>query len=122
MSMSKKKPKRSQAYWPVIGLVLAGTSGVFAWFLAPEVNKILARSLTSYPPAGVSPENLRLFMAGILFVVFVLLASLVVAASAPRKKSAINEKGLLKERVELVNDKKLRKLRQKQINRMNKSG
>lgn len=120
--MGKPKPRSKMApWWPVIGLLLVIAVGFLSWVVAPEANRFLARTLPNYPPPGVTGQTLNLIMTAILFVVIVLLVSLVVAAAAPKKKSAVNEPQLLKDRAKLIEEKKKQKLRQRQINRMNKS-
>ncbi|MBL8162312.1 MAG: hypothetical protein JNJ61_10035 [Anaerolineae bacterium] len=120
--VGKPKPRSATArWWPVIGLVLVIAVGFLSWVIAPEANRFLARTLPNYPPPGVTGQTLNLIMTGILFVIVVLLVSLVVAASAPKKKSVVNEPQLMKDRAKLLDEKKKQKLRQRQINRMNKS-
>jgi hypothetical protein len=107
-----------QAYGPAIGLLLAIAVGILAWFLAPEVDKILIRSLPNF--REIAPNTLRIFTTVVMFIVFVLLVSLIVAAAVPKKKSAINEKGLIKEREDMIKEKKMTKLRRQHMNRMNR--
>jgi hypothetical protein len=119
MSLGKpKKRTKMQAYGPIIGLLLAGSFGVLSWFLAPEIDKILARSLPNF--REMKADQLRIATTVIMFVIFVLLASLIVAAAAPRKKSMVNERGLVKDRAEMIKEKKLTKIRRQQMNKMNK--
>lgn len=117
--MNSRKPQpRGKAYWPVLGLLLAASAGALAFIAAPGVNEFLGRSLPSYPEAT---SQLNLIMTVILFVIFALIGSLIVAAAAPRKKSAVTEVGLIKDRKVMVNDKKARKIRQREINREGRS-
>jgi hypothetical protein len=117
--MDKRKPQpKGKAYWPVLGLLLALSAGALAFIAAPSVNEFLGRSLPSYPKAT---NQLNLIMTVILFVIFALIGSLLVAVAAPRKKNAVTEVGLIKDRKVMVNEKKIRKLRQKEINREGRS-
>ncbi|MEZ4666715.1 MAG: hypothetical protein R3E39_02130 [Anaerolineae bacterium] len=119
--MENRKPQpRGKAFWPVLGLLLALSAGALAFVAAPGVNELLGRSLRSYPKATAG-NHLDLIMTAILFVIFALIGSLIVAIAVPKKKSTVTEVGLIKDRKMMVNDKKARKERQKQINRDNRS-
>lgn len=114
----KAKEARKQAFWPLIGFVLAIASGVMAFVLAPEVNKLLRKSLPNF--RQIAEKDAQLFTTGVLFIVFVLLASLVVAAAVPRKKDIVSNKAMADERQDLLKEKRITKLRRKQMNKMNK--
>jgi len=118
MNVNKGQEKKRQAYWPVLGLLLALSAGVLAYIAAPAVNQALDRSLPNFPTPN---SQLNLIMTVILFVIFALIGSLIVAAAAPKKKTIVNEVKLAKERKELVQEKKVRKLRQREINRQGKA-
>lgn len=122
MALQKPKKTRSQSFLPVLGFFLILACAVMAFFLGPAVVDWLDSSnvIRGFPPRGVPTENINWILRGILFVVFALLASLLVAAAAPKKKSAVTEKKLTKERQEMVNEKRARKLRQAKMNKMNK--
>jgi hypothetical protein len=120
MTTPRKKKSKMQAYGPAVGLLLALAAGVLAYFLSFSVDDILKQHLAGFKqmPAG----QLQIFTTVVIFVVFVLLVSLIVAASVPRKKSVINEKQLAKDREEMLKEKRMTKLRREQMNRMNKGG
>jgi hypothetical protein len=121
--MGKKPDKtRTQSFWPVLGALLILASGVLAFFLGPVVVDWLDKSnvIRGFPPAGVPRVNLYWILRGIVFVILGLLASLLVAASAPKKKSTVTEVKLIKERQAMVNEKKARKMRQQLMNKQNK--
>jgi hypothetical protein len=122
MGQKPAKKSRTQAFWPVLGLMLIIACGAIAYFVGPEVVKWLDSSnvIRGFPPAGVPRANLDWILRGIVFVVLALLASLMVAAAVPKKKSAVTEKQLVKQRTEMVNDKKARKMRQQLMNKQNK--
>ncbi len=118
MSMSPRKKKtKMQAFGPAIGLLLVAAVGILAWFLAPEIDKILIRTLPNFKE--IPKQNLQIFTTVVMTVVFVLLVSLIVAAAAPKRKSAVNEKEMVKDRLELIKEKELTKRRRKQMSRMN---
>lgn len=118
MFLSKGPEQKRRAWWPLLGLLGIASLGVLAYLLAPSVNEFLQRTLVGFP--GSTP-TWDWIMTGILLGVMVLLVAGIVATAAPRRKSAVNEKDLVKSRTEMVHDKKARKVRQQQINKMGKS-
>lgn len=118
MSLRPKKPKtKMQAFGPAIGLLLILAVGIIAWFLSPEIDKVLIRALPNFKE--IPKQNLQIFTTVVVMVVSVLLVSLIVAAAAPKRKSAVNEKEMFKERLDIIKEKELTKRRRKQMNRMN---
>jgi hypothetical protein len=121
--MGQKPPKtRTQSFWPVLGALLILASAAMAFFIGPAVVDWLDKGniIRGFPPAGVPRVNLDWILRGIVFVILVLFASLLVAAAAPKKKSAVTEVGMMKERKEIVHEKKARKMRQQLMNKQNK--
>jgi hypothetical protein len=122
--MMGKKPEKSklQAFWPVMGALLIVTAAVLAFFIGPAVVNWLDKGnvIKGFPPKGVPIVNIYWILRGIVFVILGLLASMVVAAAAPKKKSAVTEVKLAKERKDMVLDKKARKMRQQLMNKENK--
>ena len=118
MSMRNNKPKRPmQAYWPVFGLLLALALGAISWAVTPATFDWLGTWLKGFPPAGVPRSTLELIITVIIFAVLGLFASLLVAMGMPKKKSAVNEKQLTEARAEMIQEKRMRRLRQKQMNK-----
>ncbi|MEO8612167.1 MAG: hypothetical protein ABI690_30005 [Chloroflexota bacterium] len=122
--MMGKKPQKSkfQAYWPVLGALLIVAAAVMAFFIGPAVVNWLSstHAIKGFPPKGIPIANVYWILRGIVFVILGLLASMVVAAAAPKKKSTVTEVGLTKERKAMVNEKKARKMRQQMMNKENK--
>ena len=120
--MQKPKKSRMQAYWPAMGAILILASAVIAYFIGPAVVEWLDKGnvIRGFPPKGVPIANINWILRVIVFVIFVLLVSLFVAAAAPKKKSAVTEVKMVKERQALVNEKKARKMRQQLMNKQNK--
>lgn len=118
-----RKQTRNSAFWPLLGLLLAVSLGIVAYVLAPGTITILDNALPNFPPSGVDPNTLRLIIAAIVFVILILIAGLIVAVSMPRQKdrTMVSEKTLMKERQDMVLEKKARKVRQQQINKQGKS-
>ena len=112
-----KKPRRN-AYWPVLGLLLALAAGVLAFLAAPAVNQALDSSLPNYP---TPTPTLNWMVTAVLFIVFVLIGGLVVAVATPKKKAQVTDVMLTKEREKMVHYNKARKVRQREINKQGKS-
>lgn len=117
MALKKTEP-RGKAFWPILGLLLALSAGALSWAFTPEVVRYLDRSLPSFP--AVTP-TVSLIVGGILFILIAMIFSLVVALAVPKRKGAVNETKLAKERSEMVRGKAARKVRQRDINRQNKA-
>jgi hypothetical protein len=119
-----KKKARGQSYWPVIGFILILACAAIAYVVGPAVVQWLddGNVIRGFPPprSQVPRESINWILRGILFVVLTLLGSLAVAAAVPKKKIAVNEKALTKERAAMVNEKKARKMRQQMMNKSNK--
>ncbi len=118
MFMNKGPEQKRRAWWPLMGLLGVASLGILAYLLAPSVNEFLRGTLTGFP--GPTP-TWNLITTGILFGVLVLLVAGIVAAAAPKRKSTVTEKELVKSRATMVHEKKARKMRQQEINKMGKS-
>ncbi|MBZ0289540.1 MAG: hypothetical protein K8I30_18100 [Anaerolineae bacterium] len=123
--MGQKPPKsRMQSYWPVLGALLIISCIIIAFVLGPPVYDWFrtSRVVRGFPPptSEVPRSSIEWILRGVIFVVLGLFASLLVAAAAPKKKSAVTEVKLVKERQAMVNEKKARKMRQQLMNKQNK--
>lgn len=96
-----------------------------SYFAGPEIVKWLDSSnvIRGFPPPAseVPRSQINLIVSATTFVVLAMFASLIVAATLPKKKSEINEKMLAKERAERVREQKARKVRQKMLNQQGRS-
>lgn len=116
--MERQRPSRSKAFWPVMGLLLALCSAVFAYLLSDPVLTYLKRALPNFP---ARTTTVTLLTQVILFALIAMIFSLLVAIAVPRKKSAVTEIQMAKDRTKMVNEKMARKIRQRDINRQNKA-
>jgi type IV secretory pathway component VirB8 len=117
--------KKRRAFWPVLGfLMLVALVGI-SYFAGPEVVRWLDVNnvIRGFPPpASEAPRSqINLIVSAIIFVVLAMFASLIVAATLPKKKTVVNEKMLAKERAEKVHAAKVRKMRQKALNQQGRS-
>ncbi len=108
---------RGQAFWPIMGFFLIAAFGTLSYFVTPAAVSFLSNTLPNFPPPGVKPDTWNWVVGGTLFIVMVMLASLVVAAAAPKRKAKVDEKALARERMETITYRKAAKLRQNAINR-----
>lgn len=109
--------RRGQAFWPIMGFFLIAAFGTLSYAVTPTAVNFLSSTLPNFPPAGVKPETWSLVVGGTLFVVMVMLAGVIVAAAAPKRKAGVDEKALARERMETITYRKATKLRQNAINR-----
>ena len=117
--------KKRRAFWPVLGFLLLVALVGISYFAGPEIVKWLDSSnvIRGFPPptSEVPRSQINLIVSATTFVVLAMFASLIVAATLPKKKSEINEKMLAKERAERVREQKARKVRQKMLNQQGRS-
>lgn len=115
---NRKIEPRGKAFWPVLGLLLALSSAALAWVFTQPVIDFLRKSLPSFP----RQTNVVTIIVGVaLFFLIAMLFSLVVAMAVPKRKSAVTEINVAKQRDEMVREKAARKVRQRDINRQNKA-
>lgn len=116
--MYKKPEPRGKAFWPVLGLLLALSSAALAWVFTPSVLAFLKSNLRNFPPITTT---LSLMTTVILFALFAMVFSLIVALAMPRRKSQVTEIQMAKDRDAMVREKAARKVRQRDINRQGKA-
>jgi hypothetical protein len=116
--MTNRKPQpRGKAFWPVLGFLLALSSGVLAFIFTNPVITQLQKSLRGFPRDPKVP----IIVGVILFFLIAMTFSLIVAFAVPRKKSVVTEIQMAKDRKVMVNQKAARKIKQREINRQNKA-
>ncbi len=117
--MTTRKPQpRGKAFWPVVGLLLALSAGTLAYIFTDPTIAVLRSSLRNFPTPN---STIRLIVGVILFALLAMIFSLAVAVAIPRKKSAVTEVQVTKNRKIMVNEKAARKIKQREINRQNKA-
>src|ERR1051325_3736733 len=117
MSMPRKTPPRGKAFWPIMGFLLALSAGALAFVFTHPVIDALRKSLRVFP----ADPKVPIIVGVILFALFAMIFSLIVAIAAPRKKSAVTEIQMAKDRKVMVNQKMARKIKQREINRQGKA-
>ncbi len=111
----EKKPTRGM--WPVYGLVMAVALGVISYILAPTVLEFVRRQSPRFSIGNLPEEQVVLFFAGIIFLVLLGIGTLILAFAAPRKKSEVKDKQLVKEKEQMQAEQRARKKRQLEIQR-----
>lgn len=111
----KPKPKK-RGMWPVIGFVLALALGAISWVLAPHVYRFLRARLPQLNTGTLTEEQVTIIVGVFVFVILVVLASLVVAAFAPRKsRHDTRDAALRKEKEAMLRQEKERKVRRRMV-------
>src|SRR5262249_13093129 len=117
MSLPRKTPPRGRAFWPVLGFLLALSSAALAFVFTNPTLQFLQSKLRNFPHDPKVP----IIVGVILFALIAMIFSLIVAFAVPRKKSAVTEIQMTKDRKAMVNEKAARKIKQREINRQNKA-
>jgi hypothetical protein len=117
MSMPRKTPPRGRAFWPVLGFLLALSSAALAFVFTNPLITQLRHSLRNFP----TDPKVPIIVGVILFAMFAMVFSLIVAIAVPRKKSGVTEIQMTKDRKAMVNQKMARKAKQREINRQGKA-
>jgi predicted PurR-regulated permease PerM len=114
---TRKSQPRGKAFWPILGFLLALSSAALAFVFTDPVVTQLQKSLRGFPRDPKVP----IIVGVILFFLIAMVFSLIVAFAVPRKKSAVTEIQMAKDRKAMVNQKAARKVKQREINRQNKA-
>lgn len=116
MSQVKVEVKRAKrASWPVIGFILAVSFAILSYVLAPAAIDFVDNTLPQFSRAGMTPLQLRLAFALILFVIFISFAGLIITIAAPRKAINVKYSDLAKERDAINLEKKREQQRQRRL-------
>ena len=115
---TRKTQPRGKAFWPVVGFLLALSAGMLAFVFTDPTIAMLRSSLRNFPTPNAT---IRLIVGIIIFALLAMIFSLIVAVTIPRKKSAVTEVQVAKNRKIMVNEKAARKIKQREINRQNKA-
>jgi type VI protein secretion system component VasK len=119
--MSNSSGSRNKAFWPVMGFVMALSFGVLAYALKGVAYEFLRDNrIVNFSITGTPRATWEWIIAGVVFVILLMLSSLIVAASRPRQKSEVREKDVEKARQQMRRDIKAKKELQRRINRQMK--
>jgi len=111
----KPKPKK-RGMWPVIGFVLALALGAISWVLAPHVYRIIRERLPQFSSGSLTEGQVTAIVGVFIFVILAALASVIVAAFAPRRgKHDTRDAALRKEKEAMLREEKERKERRRKV-------
>jgi hypothetical protein len=119
MGLGKQQEKLSgaRAFWPVLGFLMLVALGVIAWFLAPEAQRLARRLFPAFTGGELEPWQIRAMFAFLVFVVFIGIASAIVAIAAPRRALNVREGDLAKERAHMIKEQTAARKRRRKLNR-----
>jgi len=112
--MQERKIKRS--WWPLIGFLLIVSIAVISYAVAPDVIGLAHRALPRLNLRGIAPESQRLIFAAITFLILVIVAGMIVAAFAPRRRSLVKETDIIKDRDTMLRERERDKKKQREVN------
>jgi hypothetical protein len=108
--------KRKRSWWPLIGFLLIVSLLVISYALAPDVIREVQRGLPRLNMRSIAPEMQRLIFTGVIFGVLLLIAGLIVAMFAPRKRTLVKETDIIKEREQMLVARVRDKKKQRTVN------
>lgn len=111
----EKKARRG--LWPLYGLLMAAALGAISWVLAPQLLEFVRRRSPRFGIGSLTEDQVVLFFAAIIFLVLLGIGTLILAFAAPKKKSEVKDKQLVKERAHMQAEDKARRKRQREIQR-----
>jgi type VI protein secretion system component VasK len=104
----KKNPLKP--FYPVIGLLILILGGGFAYYVSPSVTTWLDVRME-----GTFPPQMRLVVAGVIFLVIVMVLGTIFSAFQPRTPKGVSEKDLDKEKQERVKEQQAAAKRRKEM-------
>jgi cbb3-type cytochrome oxidase subunit 3 len=112
-----KEKKQSRVAWPLMGFLLAVGLGIIAWYTAPLLREALPQNVQN-TLARLTDVQEQLALATLIFFILLMIAALIVAIFAPKRRISVNEADMLKERNQMIKTKDRDKRRQRAINRV----
>ncbi len=111
--------RRSRRRWAAIGFILIVALTIIAWFIAPSVIDWLKGMNANFRNAAgtMQPLYLQLAFTAAVFLVLTIVVALIVTLGAPKKAINVNERELVRERLDNVKYHRKQKKRQRKINR-----
>lgn len=115
VTISQKKKKRG--LWPVLGFILIIALLIISYAVAPAVIEFCKANFRGFTTRGTNPQTVHLLFTVLIFLVLGAFTALIVALFAPKRAINVKESDLAKERVQMQEQKKMDRLRQRRINR-----
>jgi uncharacterized protein HemX len=102
--------------WPVIGLVLGVALAAISWVLAPGAYQFIRQRLPQFSIGTLTEGQVTAIVGVFIFALLVALASVIVAAFAPRKgRHDTRDAALRKEKDAMLRAEKERKARKREV-------
>jgi cbb3-type cytochrome oxidase subunit 3 len=111
---AERKVRRS--WWPLIGFLLIVSLAIIAYAVAPAVLDFTKDALPRLSLRGIAPDMQRLIFAAITFLILVLIAGMIVAVFAPRKRTLVKETDVIKLRDDMLSQRIKDKKKQREVN------
>jgi hypothetical protein len=107
----KAEVKKPRGLWPLYGLVMMIAAAGIGWALAPELYRLLNRN-SGFSIGTFTPDQVKLFLAGIIFFIVVAIGGLIIALFMPkRKEDTVQDAFLKKQKQAMVKEEKARRVR-----------
>jgi type VI protein secretion system component VasK len=104
----KKNPLKP--FYPVIGLLILILGGGFAYLVSPSVTSWLDLRVE-----GTFPPQMRLIVAGVIFLLIILVLGMVFSVFQPKTPKGVSEKDLDKEKQERLKEQQAAAKRRKEM-------
>ncbi len=109
--------KRATWMYPVVGFILIVAVTGIAWVAAPYVESFIKDLFPNFRRAGMSAETFRWALTASVAGILLLVAMMLVAIGSRRRRPLdVRNSTLVKERDEMILDRKRTKRRQRQMN------
>ena len=109
--------KRRHGLWPLWGALTLIACGVIGRVLAPMLYDYIRRSQPNFSIGTLGEEEVLWFFTLIIGLVLVAIIALIIAVAAPKRRIAVSEKQLAKQRVHNQAVERAKKKRMREINR-----
>jgi len=120
MSIKQEKKKRTiEAFFPLIGAILAIVLGVFAWAFAPALLDWSVDTFDGFSGNELNEETLLWGFRIFIFLVGGAFASTLVAFAVPKRKSTVTTNDMKKEKAERDMEKRRRDKTRKKVRKQN---
>ena len=110
---TKARGTSMRAFLPLIGFIVIGILGVFAYILSDPLNVMLSERLANYPYDQM--DMMQLFVGVVIFFVGLLFLGMLYAMFAPKPPKTVNERELEKEKLAKQRELLAKKRRKREI-------
>ncbi len=109
--------KKGQWLLPAVGFILIIALTAMAYVLAPSVEGLIRDIIPQFRRSGISAQTFRWVLTGITAFILLSAAMVVVALGSRRKRPLdVSNQELIKEREQMIAERKKAKVRQRKMN------